>query len=214
MPNVYFLTFFIFEVLRPLPTEEGKGTGEEDNLPERRFTKQMLRSDEMSEKSKGEIGKKLNYIQQTNAMSLQEANDIIDYVGLDEAQNVVMNESGIKPVVRVVMGQILIKKYNELADKATSQADKDYYLDKTIQVANFVTERLATEAGQQIQAFSLWSRLSPEGQLRAANQDMARQGKEKLRRREKDINKIGDKFQKANEEAADEIEYLRAELKD
>jgi len=189
------------------PKEEPSPLEGDDGSEERRFTKQMLRS-ELSDNSKGEIAKSLNYVKQTNQMSVKEANDIIDYVGLDEAQNVVMNDSGIKPVVRVVMGQILIKKFNELADKANNQADKNYYLDKTIQVANFVTEKLATEAGQQIQAFSLWSRLSPEGQIRAANQDIAKQGKEKVERRRKDINKIGTEFQKANEEAAEEVSKL------
>lgn len=179
--------------------------GEGDNLPERRFTKQMLRSDELSDVSKAEISKTLNYTRQTNEMSLKEASDIIDRVGLEEAQNLVMTDGDIKPAVRVTLGQTIIKKYNELSQKAEKQEDKDYYLDKTIQTANFVTEKLATEPGQMIQAFSMWARLSPEGQLRAASQDMAKQGKEKMRRREKDINKIADKFKKANEEAADEV---------
>ena len=179
--------------------------GEGDNLPERRFTKQMLRSDELSDVSKAEISKTLNYTRQTNEMSLKEASDIIDRVGLEEAQNLVMTDGELKPAVRVTLGQTIIKKYNELSQKAEKQEDKDYYLDKSIQTAKFVTEKLSTEPGQMIQALSMWARLSPEGQLRAASQDMAKQGKEKMRRREKDINKIADKFKKANEEAADEV---------
>ena len=188
------------------PKEAGEvKTEPEGDMPERRFTKQMLRSDELSQLSKGEIAKTLNYVEQSNEMSLKEANDIIEKVGVDEAQTLVLNSTELKPVVRVVIGQTLIKKYDDLYQKAETKEDKDYYLDKAVQTASFVTEKLATEAGQSIQAFSLWSRLSPEGQLRAANQDMARQAKEKLVRREKDINTIGDKFKKANEEAATEL---------
>lgn len=200
-----------------LPTESKEAGGKEppkeptepvvgdENLPERRFTKQMLRSDELSAESKTEISKTLNYVRQTHEMTLKEANDVIDKVGLDEAQNLVINDNELLPVVRNAVGMILIKKFNELSEKATDQTTKDYYLDKSIQTATAVTERYGTEAGQSIEIFKLWAQLSPEGQLRAANQDMARQGKEKLRRREKDIKVISDKFKKANEEAADEV---------
>lgn len=183
----------------------------EEDLPERRFTKQMLRSDELSTESKAEISKTLNYIRETDAMSVKEANEIIDKVGVDEAQNIVMNDTNVKGKVRVTLGQIIIKKYDELAQNTKDIGERDFYLDKAIQTATFVTEKLATEPGQTIQAFSMWARLSPEGQLRAANQDMARQGKEKLRRREKDIDVIGKKFQKANEEAVEEV--VKSELK-
>lgn len=188
----------------PIPPKEEK-VDEPDDIPQRRFTKQMLRSDELSEASKAEISKTLNYIEQTNDMTLKEAAEAIDKVGLDEAQRLVMTGEDLKPAVRVTVGMTLIKKYNELSEKAETQGDKDYYLDKSIQTATFVTEKLATEPGQMIQAFSMWSRLSPEGQLRAANQDMVAQGKEKIRRREKDIKVIVEKFQKANEETADEL---------
>lgn len=184
------------------PVEGGEG---ESNLPERRFTKQMLNSDELSDVSKAEIGKTLNYVRQSHEMTLKEANEVIDKVGLNEAQNLVIGDNELKPVVRNAVGMILIKKFNELSEKSTDKAEKQYYLDKSIQTATAVTERYGTEAGQSIEIFKLWSQLSPEGQLRAANQDMARQGKEKLRRREKDINTIGSKFQKANEEAANEV---------
>lgn len=187
------------------PKEPTEPVGEEGDLPERKFTKQMLRSDELSDASKAEISKTLNYLRQTHEMTLKEANEVIDKVGLNEAQTLVIGDSELKPVVRNAVGMILIKKFNELSEKATEQSEKDYYLDKSIQTASAVTERYATEAGQSIEIFKLWSQLSPEGQLRAANQDMARQGKEKLRRREKDINTIGNKFKKANEDTVEEV---------
>lgn len=42
-------------------------------------------------------------------MSVKEANEIIDKVGVDEAQNVVMNDTNVKGKVRVTLGQIVIK---------------------------------------------------------------------------------------------------------
>lgn len=177
----------------------------EPELPQRRFTQQMLRSEDLSPEAKQEIAKTLNYVRQSHEMTLKEANEVIDKVGLDEAQNMVIGDNNLKPVVRNAVGMTLIKKFNELSEKATTPEEKDYYLDKSIQTATAVTERYGTEAGQSIEIFKLWSQLSPEGQLRSANQDMAVQAKEKLRRREKDINKIGKEFQKANEEAINEV---------
>lgn len=190
------------------PPEPILEQGEEGGLPERRFTKQMLRDEELatSPESKAAIEKTLNYTRQHNINSIKEAAEIIDKVGVDEAQNFVINDRDIQPASRVVLGQTLIKKYGELASNAKDKETQDYYWEKQIQTATFVTEKLATEPGQMAQAFSLWSRLSPEAQLRAANQDMAKQGKEKIRRREKDIKTISDKFQKANKETIDELE--------
>jgi len=187
------------------PKKEPVKSEDEESSPQRRFTKQMLKSDELSEASKADIAKTLDYVRQTNEMTLKEAADVINKVGVDEAQNLVMNDGELKPVVRVVVGMTLIKKYNELAAKAESQADKDYYYDKSIQTATFVTEKLGTEPGQMIQAFSLWSRLSPEAQLRAAVKDVKQQYAKKAKKRKPDIDDIGEKLQKANEEAAEEL---------
>jgi len=189
----------------PQPPIEGKDEqGEETG--KRRFTQQMLRDEELPSESKSGIKETLDYVIQKNEVSVKEAADIINKLGTDESFNLITDKNNdLNGGVRTVMGMALIRKYGELAKKAPDQATKDYYLDKEISTAEFVTEKLATDPGQMIQAFSLWSRLSPEAQLRAANQDMAKQGKEKVRRRKKDIDKIGTEFQKANEEAAEEV---------
>lgn len=185
--------------------------GGEETIPkvktdERRFTKQMLRDEELTNENKSAISDTLNYAIQSNSMSIEEARNTINKLGADESYNLVTDlNNDLNGGVRSVMGQALIKKYNELASKATDEGDKNYYHDKTIKIAKYVTEKLATDAGQSIQAFSLWSRLSPEAQLRDAVQDAAIQAKEKIRKRTPDINKISDKFKKANEETVAEI---------
>lgn len=183
----------------------GQIEGELPETDQRRFTQQMMRTEDLSPENKAAIAKTLDYVVQTNAMSMQEANQILSSMNEDAAMNLVMTGEGIKPAVRVVLAQALIKKFNEAASSATDEQTKNYYHDKTIQLASFVTERLATEPGQMIQAFSLWARLSPEAQLRAAVKDAEIQGKERKRRTKKDVDKLGDKLNDANGQAAKEV---------
>lgn len=188
------------EPIEPINVEDDLG-----NIG-RRFTQQMLRTDDLTPEAKAEIAKTLEYVEQTNAMSAAEAESTINKVGVDEAFNLVMDRNNnMNGGVRTTMAQAIIKNYNEQAKKATDEATKNYYLDKTIQTATFVTEKLATDAGQSIQAFSMWEKLSPEGQLRAAVKDVAKQTPVKKNEARKNVDKVGDKMQKANEETANEI---------
>ena len=192
------------EFNRQLPNEQLGGRDEDIVNTGRKFTKQMLQDEELSSESKSEIAKTLDYATQTNAMSIKEASETIKKLGADESFKLV-TQGELQPAVRVVMGQALIKKFNELHKNATDEATKNYYLDRTIEAANFVTKKLATESGQMIQAFSLYSRLTPEAQLRDAIQDRQIQVKNKKSKRQPDVDNIGNKFKKVNEEAINEV---------
>jgi hypothetical protein len=170
---------------------------------ERRFTKQMLGTEGLENKEK--IAETLKYIKQTNALSIEEANKIIDEIGLDEAFILVQSDAEMNGGVRGVLAQMLISRYNNLARTAKTDADKDFYFDKTIEVANFVTKKLATESGRIIQSFSIWSKLSPEALIRSAAKDMEKQGEFAKKKAKSDVDKIGNKLKKANEEAIDEV---------
>lgn len=189
----------------PNPPKQIKEDDGGDKTGKRRFTEQMVDSDDLSDRSKADISKTLEYVRRRNKVSIKEASELIDKVGVDDAQNFVMNDSNVNGAVRVIIGQILIKKYGELSESAKDDKTKEYYYDKQIQTATFVTEKLATESGQMVQAFSLWSQLSPEAQLRAAQKDMESQGKDKLKKRKKDITKISNEFNKVNEDAAEQV---------
>lgn len=171
----------------------------------RSFSERIAEGTELLPKARAGIEKTMEYVQHTNYLSAKESELILDRLGEDQAFDLVTQNDKLKPAVRVVLGQAVIKKYNDLAAKAPDQATQDYYIDKTIAAANFVSEKLGTEAGQMIQAFSLWDRLTPEAQLRSAIKDAKNEGDKKIAKRQKDINVIGDKFQQVNKETADEI---------
>lgn len=191
-------------------TPPADATIEEDDPsnPTRRFSRRVLKDDTILKGVKPGVEAAMEYTRQTNAMSVQEASEVINRVGADDAYDLVVNDKGLKPAVRVVLGQMLIKKYNQMAEEAAAAGDterENRYLDKTIDVANYVSEKFGTEAGQMIQALSLFERLTPEAQLRAAQKEVKAIGKKKAERRRKDIEEVGKKLQAANEEAVDEL---------
>lgn len=189
--------------LPPPKTPTTQKEGEEGDGEERRFTKQMLGTESLLPKEK--IAETLKYVKQTNALSIEEANKIIDEIGLDEAFALIVSDSEMNGGVRGVLGQMLISRYNNLSQTAKTQKEKEYYWDKTIEVANYVTKVLATEAGRMIQSFSLWGKLTPEALIRSAASDLERQGEFAKKKAASDVNKIGKKLSKANEEAANEV---------
>jgi len=182
---------------------EMQGKKQDDADQERRFTKQMLATESLLPKA--EITKTLEYVKQSNALSIEQATKIIDEIGVDEAFGLVVSGSDINGGVRGVLGQMLISKYNNLSKVAKTEADKEYYWDKTIEVADYVTKVLATEAGRMIQSFALWGRLTPEALIRSAIKDLQRQGEVFKKKAKKDVDNIGNKLAKANEEAVDEV---------
>jgi len=71
----------------------------------------------------------------------------------------------------------LIKHYNEKAQTATDEASKNAFYDKAADIANTVAPTL-TELGRAVQAASILSRITPEGQLRFAAQAISKYNEE------------------------------------
>lgn len=196
------------DVIPPKGGEPKSSSPDSESEPGKRsFTKQALNKEEILPASKAEIAKTIDYAIQKNAMSIKEAGETIDKLGVDEAFALVTNlNNELNGGVRGVMGQVLILKYNDMATKfPEGSAERNYYVDKTIDVANFVTDKLSTMPGQTIQSLSLFSRLSPEAQLRAAIKDQKKQGEEKVAKIKPVVDEIANKLKKINEETAEEI---------
>ena len=181
----------------PKAPEKGEGEGRKE---ERRFTERLIETPGLLSAIKKGVAPTLEYIRQTNAMTVQEAEQIINVLGEDKAYSAMKSED-TKGAVRVVLGQVLIKRYNKLAKEAKTKEEKDLYIDTTIDIAEYVTVKLATEAGQTIQAFSLWDKLTPEAQLVFAARQKGRSARKNINKAKKDVDVIKEKFDKANEEA-------------
>lgn len=177
----------------------------EPEQKERRFTKQILSSADISDSFKDAISEdKIYYDVLPNRVSLAEANAIIETVGVDEAIKQVSNPKGKMPLaVRMTTAQVLIKKLND-----AGEFDRlDDLLDTIV--------KDSTEYGQGIQALSLFSALTPEGQLRRTKKMITQQREERAKKDRKRTKKIIAGLKKANEEAVGEaIERVKSKIED
>ena len=131
-----------------------------------------------------------------NSTTIVEANAIISAMGEAEAKALVLNPTAQMPAAfRVGVAQILIKRYNASGDIASA-----------VDVAEGISA-LATDWGQGIQALSLFSLLTPEGQLMAAQRDVAKQRDKKINKRsiQKKITKVKEGLEKEQKDAAKEV---------
>lgn len=102
----------------------------------------------------------------TDELAIKARNEIMD--NIDVAEAYVRKNSDDKATA---MASELIKKYADDAMKATDETTKNIFLDKAASVANDFAHKL-TESGRSIQAASILSRLTPEGQLRFAAREI------------------------------------------
>lgn len=171
----------------PTPTE-----GSEKK--ERSFTKQAMKSPDISGESKAKIKEEaIYYMTQRNVMSVAEANKIIDDVGLEEAIKILKDfNNGINGGVRGALGQIIIKQLESRGE-----------VDEAIDVLNWLTQE-ATDSGQFIQAFSLWAALTAQGQIRAAQKMIKDQRESRAKKQKAKITAVKEGMKAAAKEAIDE----------
>lgn len=187
------------------PVEEPAKAEPEDEMGKRRFSERVVSDESILPEARALVEKSMDYVKQKNQLSVDEAKKIIDDVGVEQAYNIATSGANIKPAVRVVMGEILIRKFNDLAAKETNQAKRDYYISRTADTANYISEQLGTSSGQMIQAFSLFERLTPEAQLLSAIKQAKDEGAAKIKKARTPIDRVSKKMQEANAEAAEEV---------
>lgn len=107
----------------------------------------------------------------SNKVTLAEAETIIEQRGTDESIRLVRDEAfPMEYRVRATVAQSLLKKLNQSRAEALKAGDTksaDRFLDESVDVAEYVSE-FGTKLGQGVQSFTIWSRLTPEGMLMAA----------------------------------------------
>lgn len=99
-----------------------------------------------------------------NDLTVTEALGIIQERGLDAAIALLKDERNrdLPDRVRVALGEAIITKANH----EYAQTRQEMALDRAVDVAEWLTE-YGTRLGQGVQAFAIWSRLTPDGYVRA-----------------------------------------------
>jgi hypothetical protein len=178
-----------FAGLEPVE-KEGADEMSEPEKKKRAFSKNYMASEDISGETKA-LAKKdaIYYLQQSNMMSVAEANKVIADVGIDVAESIAKDfNNKINGGVRSVLLQRIIKMHEDAGN--SERADVLF---------EFATDAF-TNAGQFIQAAYLWGKLTPEGQVR-----MAQKAVEKDRiKREKIDKPVIDKTKKAVRDAVKE----------
>ncbi len=176
----------------------------EESPKERRFAKQVLESPEITQEIKDKIPEEAKYYQPiSNEKTNKVANKIIDDLGIDDAIKVYQQDE-VHPAVRSFLGENLIVKLNDLSKKSETKQGKDSYLDQAIEVANKMAID-ATEAGQQIQALSAFTRLTPEGQLRAITKEYKKTKDSILQIAQPELSDIKTKIDTINSEVSQNV---------
>lgn len=171
-----------------------KESKEQGELKERKTITSIKEASDISDDVKEALGgDETKYEVLPNEISVREAKAILEAYGIENSRELVLNgNSNIPGAFRTTLAQVLIKAYNEKGE-----------INKAVGVAEGIA-KMATDWGQAIQALSLFQFLTPEGQLLAAQREVAKQVEKKFKQHEPKINKLNKEFKKANEEAIDE----------
>jgi hypothetical protein len=166
----------------------------EGEIRERKTITSIRNATDISDETKAAFHPdRINYKVLPNKISAQESKALIDAMGLDEAQKLVLNpNSDIPGAFRTTMAQMLIKAYN----KAGRIKD-------AVDIAEGIAE-IVTDWAQGIQALSMFEFLTPEGQLMYAKRDNAKQRDKKFAQHDTQIKKGLKAVKDANEEAINE----------
>jgi hypothetical protein len=113
------------------------------------------------------------YISRSTDALASEARDLIKN-NLDEAEKMAAVGTDDKSIAVVAE---LLKHYTDEAAKATDKLIKDALYEKAADLGNNAAVRL-TELGRSVQAASILSRMSPEGQIRAAARSIKKYNEE------------------------------------
>lgn len=193
--------------------EDKKLSTEGAEKKDRLFAKQVLKNPDLSDEIKkglSEEGRK--YIPITNKLTIKEATALIEEKGIKQAhKDYITKNNGLHPAVRTMMGELLIKKYNQLASESTTAEERNKNIDGAINVADDLAIHL-TSLGQAIQAASVFAKLSPEGVVRAIQKEITKSKKAKLDRLQPDITATQTEIDKINTESINEV--LKGKIKD
>lgn len=159
---------------------------------ERKFGKR-LQASELEPEIKKDIGDRY-YEVIPNRVTAKRATELIEENGEESIEEQIRDEkSTISYADRNTVGQILIKRYNEqyksLKDSNPEEARR--VLDKAVNLAEWAQD-FGTRLGQGVQAFAMWSRLTPEGKLRTFKKLVDKKRKEFTRNNRTDIDEIKD----------------------
>ena len=144
------------------------------------------------------------YDKVTNEESLDAAFDRLNKGGKAETMNWFTKDSKVANSTDVAEGWILLKQYQDAANNATTEADRNEANRSMVEVAKKLRE-IGTNAGQTVQAFNILNRLTPEGMVYYAQSELDEAYNNMVKNKTKEwIDRNQDRFQLS----PDEVQFI------
>lgn len=168
---------------------------------ERRFGKRFQETQNISPEIRAKTGNRF-YEPISNITTVADARRIIQERGTDAAMRLLRDEAEpMEPRVRVTLGQALIRELNQGYEAAKAAGDvrhAEEFLNHAVDTTEFLSE-LGTTYGQGVQAFAIWSKLTPEGRLLEAQRIAEKANIELTPEQIDQINKLNTEIEAAPE---------------
>ncbi|MCA9382651.1 hypothetical protein KC660_04580, partial [Candidatus Dojkabacteria bacterium] len=140
----------------------------------------------------------IDVLKQENDVTVAEADAVIEAFGEEAAQDFVLardQKNGPSDSIRVTIGQRLVKRWADAADRAKTPEERDFFNSKAIEVLDGLMD-LANDVGRALQMFRLWRDMGPEGYILYAKklgEKIKKQAKKQFEKTLNDIKKVNDK---------------------
>jgi hypothetical protein len=136
---------------------------------ERKFAGRFAADERIAQEIRDSISEDARFYEPLpNAVTAESAKKLVDERGVAESMKIVRDESNDLPYhVRSALGQIVIQKLNQTYRnlRDANSDSTDFVLAQAVEMAEWQME-FGTRLGRGVQAFAMWSRLTPEGKLR------------------------------------------------
>ena len=144
------------------------------------------------------------YDKVTNEESLEEAFERLNKNGKSETINWFSKDSKNANSTDVAEGWILLKQYQDAANNATNEIDRNEANRSMVEVAKRLRD-IGTKAGQTVQAFNILNRLTPEGMVYYAQSELDEAYNQMVKNKSKEwIDSNRDRFQLT----PDEVQFI------
>lgn len=182
------------------------GVKQDEPKKKRRFPKQIEKAKDIeAEVKEGLTEKTKEYTPISNARTIEEANQYVKDANLDEALSSLKDKNAsMPPRVRIALGEGIIKKANQGFKEATTQEEKEKFLAKAVEAAEFTSEYL-TELGQGVQAAAIFGKLSWEGLVMHIQKKIKKARTERIERIAPDLEKKRETLNTINDEIVDQL---------
>ena len=162
-----------------------------------KFLNNLNKTEMLSKESKNLINNANigDYKSVTNEESLKNASEKLKKGGKAETERWFRNDPKNVNATDIAEGFILLNQYQEIAKNSNNEADKYQANQSMVEVAKKLRQ-IGTEAGQTLQAYSILSRMTPEGMVYYAQSELTDAYNEMVKNKSKEwIDKNRDKFE-------------------